>query len=251
MFRAFPDTPALSLAPPATRSAAARFRTLHLWVPLGSALLAIAWLQSGLDRQLADALVRLEGGTWAWRHAPWLEAGLHRTGRALSIGAWLALAAAGVATLRGPRTPLRSAIGYVLASVALGTLAVSALKAVTAVDCPWDLLRYGGTRPWHGLLDVHPGAWPRGRCFPAGHASAGYAWLALYFAAMERAPRLRRLALATALGTGLLFGLSQQLRGAHFASHDVASALVCWLVALGVWAAWPWHRAATAQGGGA
>ena len=34
----------------------------------------------------------------------------------------------------------------------------------------------------------------------------------------------------------MLFGFSQQLRGAHFLSHDVWSAAICWLTALGVYA---------------
>ncbi len=223
----------------------ARFQRLHLWVPLGGALLLIALLQAGGDRTLADALVRLEGGAWTWRHAPWLELGVHRAGRATSIGAWLALAVGFAATIRREACHRWHApTGYVLVSVLLATLAVSTLKAVTNVDCPWDLVRYGGDHRWIGLFDARPGEWSRARCFPAGHASAGYAWLSLYFAALQSAPRLRWVALGTALAAGLVFGLGQQLRGAHFASHDVASALVCWLVALGLWRAWPWSPGA-------
>ena len=39
----------------------------------------------------------------------------------------------------------------------------------------------------------------RGRCFPAGHASAGYAWVALYFFFLAAAPRWRWLGLSTGL----------------------------------------------------
>jgi membrane-associated PAP2 superfamily phosphatase len=38
-------------------------------------------------------------------------------------------------------------------------------------------------------------------------------------------------------GTGMVFGLSQQLRGAHFLSHDLWTAALCWLVAVAVHAA--------------
>jgi membrane-associated PAP2 superfamily phosphatase len=34
------------------------------------------------------------------------------------------------------------------------------------------------------------------------------------------------------LGTGVVFGLAQQSRGAHFVSHDVASAALVWLTCL-------------------
>lgn len=223
-----------------------RFRATHLWLPLCAGLALVAVLQAGADQALADLLFRIEGGRWAWRDAPWLELGVHRVGRGLSTAAWLALALAWC-TLPRRHTRLRQAMAYVLAAVALGTLAVSVMKALTGVDCPWDLARYGGTRVWHGLLEATAGQ-PRGRCFPAGHASAGYAWLALYFAARQVAPQRARGALLLALGAGLAFGIGQQLRGAHFASHDVASALACWLVSLALWRAWPWARAPGMRG---
>ena len=40
--------------------------------------------------------------------------------------------------------------------------------------------------------------------------------------------------LAIGLLAGMVFGLAQQLRGAHFLSHDVASLAVCWGVACAV-----------------
>ena len=38
--------------------------------------------------------------------------------------------------------------------------------------------------------------------------------------------------MASALVIGLVFGIAQQLRGAHFLSHDLWALMVCWLVAL-------------------
>ena len=75
---------------------------------------------------------------------------------------------------------------------------------------------------------------PPGRCFPAGHASAGYAWLALFFFFTAVKPACRRWGLAIGIGLGLLFGIAQQLRGAHFLSHDVFTAMICWSIALGL-----------------
>lgn len=72
-------------------------------------------------------------------------------------------------------------------------------------------------------------------CFPAGHASAGYAWLCLYYFALLWRPSWRWAGLWIGLGAGLVFGISQQLRGAHFLSHDVATALICWLLSLGLY----------------
>ena len=76
-------------------------------------------------------------------------------------------------------------------------------------------------------------AWPRAQCFPAGHSSGGYAWVALYFVL---AGRRRWAGLAIGLGLGLAFGATQWARGMHFPSHDVVSAAVAWAVALGAYA---------------
>src|SRR3546814_13809021 len=56
-------------------------------------------------------------------------------------------------------------------------------------------------------------------------------------------PQWRWKGLVAGLCAGLVFGVSQQLRGAHFASHDAWTLLVCWLVALLL------HRALLARGG--
>ncbi|RYE95440.1 MAG: hypothetical protein EOO41_05650, partial [Methanobacteriota archaeon] len=72
-------------------------------------------------------------------------------------------------------------------------------------------------------------------CFPAGHASAGYAWVALYFCALALRPAWRMPALWMGIAAGLLFGIAQQLRGAHFLSHDLWSLAVCWGTALALY----------------
>ena len=52
-----------------------------------------------------------------------------------------------------------------------------------------------------------------------------------YFALRERCPAAARTWLAAALGAGLLLGLAQQMRGAHFMSHTLWTAWICWTVA--------------------
>jgi membrane-associated PAP2 superfamily phosphatase len=73
---------------------------------------------------------------------------------------------------------------------------------------------------------------PHARCFPSAHASSGYSLLALYFLWLERSRRRARLGLLAGIGMGLLFGIAQQARGAHFLSHDVWSAMMVWLTCL-------------------
>jgi len=117
------------------------------------------------------------------------------------------------------------------------------------MDCPWDLLRYGGGKVYYGLFTRRPPGMGSAGCFPAGHASAGYAWVALYFFFLHARPRLRWWGLATGLLAGLVFGIAQQLRGAHFLSHDVWALMVCWLVALALYRGMLVPRASTALQG--
>ena len=72
-----------------------------------------------------------------------------------------------------------------------------------------------------------------GHCFPAGHASAAFAYLAGWFVlrrSVARAVAMRWL--AAALAAGLLLGLAQQVRGAHYMSHTLWTAWICWTVGL-------------------
>ncbi len=218
-------------------TAGGRFLLFHLWLPLLLALAASAVLMGvGVDRWLADWLFRAEGGHWALKDA-WLTSTLiHRGGKTASTLAGLAVIALCAWSWRRPawRTYRRPLL-YLALAVAASTLLVSVLKSLIHMDCPWDLARYGGTREFIGLLQSRPASMPASQCFPAGHASAGYAWVALYFAALAACPRWRWIGLDIGLGAGMLFGISQQLRGAHFLSHDVWTLATCWLVALGLY----------------
>jgi len=193
----------------------------------------VVWTLAHGDLWLADRLYAWEGHAWALRHA-WLnEKLIHVAGRELSTAAWLAVLAAWlVARFRPSWAHLRRPLLYLLAATALSTLLVAWIKSWSNVDCPWDLVRYGGARPYIGLFELRPTGLGRGVCFPAGHAGGGYTWLALYFFLLAVNPRLRWLGLGVGLGAGLLFGISQQLRGAHFLSHDIAAVAICWICAV-------------------
>jgi membrane-associated PAP2 superfamily phosphatase len=104
------------------------------------------------------------------------------------------------------------------------------LKTITNVDCPWDLLPFGGKFPYEHLFADRPDGLRHARCFPAAHASSGYSLMALYFLARERSVRLARRGLIVGIAAGLVFGFAQQSRGAHFLSHDLCSAMLAWLV---------------------
>jgi len=131
-----------------------------------------------------------------------------------------------------------NAHGQLLASVLLSLAGVAALKQLLPIDCPWDLLSYGGSQQFVGLFSPWPANRAPNACFPAGHASVGYAWLGLYFYCRQLLPRLALPALMLSSVLGLVLGINQQLRGAHFISHDIATAAWCWSMAC-LTAYWP------------
>ncbi|MCB1670821.1 MAG: phosphatase PAP2 family protein [Gammaproteobacteria bacterium] len=213
------------------------FLRWHLYLPvtvLSLALLVVAW--SGLDLKLADLIYHLSGDQWSLRFA-WLTNGvIHEAGRSVVslaalvlLGLWLASFL--VPALRSGREGWQ----FVLIASLLAALAINVLKRVTHMDCPWDLLRYGGEEPYFSLFSRLPPGKDPGVCFPAGHASAGWSWLALYYWALEYRSRLRKPLLGLVLTVGFVFGFSQQLRGAHFISHDLWTLLICWTLITGVY----------------
>jgi len=226
----------VALSPASAATASPGFLRGHLWLPLGATLLASAVLMgAGGDQWLADRLYRLEGQQWALQNA-WLTTHLiHQAGKwASSAAALLAIVLCGHAWRTERAAGWRWPLLYLVLAVALGTGVVSLLKSLTNMDCPWDLARYGGTREFIGLFATRPPGMPRGVCFPGGHSSAGFAWISLYFVALMMRPAWRWRGLAVGLLAGGVFGFSQQLRGAHFLSHDLWTLATCWTVSLGL-----------------
>lgn len=218
-----------------------RFARAHLWWPvLGMSLIIAICGATGADFWLADHLYAGQGNRWALKQAFLTEDVIHIAGRNLSLLAWLSVLTAYVFSIhRDDWSHLRRPLAYLLLATLAGSVLVAWTKSWSNVDCPWDLLKYGGERPYIDLFSQRPEGLSRGRCFPSGHASGGYAWLALYFFLLAARPSLRWWGLATGLALGLIFGISQQLRGAHFLSHDLWTATICWAssaaLSLGFW----------------
>lgn len=223
--------PALPEAAPPAAPAPAGLRTLLLWSLAWLAAL-LAWDASGLDLPMASLFGGPEG--FALR-SHWLLADvLHEGGR---IAAWAVVLAlcVGVWWPRGPlrRIPPGRRLQLALGALA-AVLAVSALKSMSTTSCPQELALFGRTARymshWHWPPGLTDGG--SGHCFPAGHASAGFAFIAGWFAFRHHDRRQAWAWLGGALLAGLVLGLGQQVRGAHFMSHTLWSAYVCWCVAL-------------------
>lgn len=215
-----------------------RFWWSHACTPLCvfavlATVLCLTWTDVAIARAFFfDA----EQGRWLGAGNWWVDFFLHTGGRwavrflvLTSACFWIA---SGIdPCLRATRRPA----AYFAASVLLSVAVVGLLKTLTNVDCPWDLEVFGGRYPLIRLFADRPDELPQGRCFPAAHASSGYALMALYFVFRERSNLLAKLGLVSGAVTGLMFGLAQQSRGAHFISHDLWSAIITWLVALTVY----------------
>lgn len=214
-----------------------RFYRAHLLLPLLIfVVLSIALMGLHGDQWIAGHLYAWEGHAWRLQDDPILQGVLHSKARNFVKLCWYVLLAMwllSLAPLRVART-LRWPLLYLVLSTIVSTAIVGWMKTWTTMDCPWDLAAYGGHDAYVGLFQARPAGYPMGECFPAGHASAGYCWLALYFFFLYFSPRLRWLGLAVGTSLGVLFGLVQQLRGAHFMSHDLWTAMISWGVALGL-----------------
>jgi membrane-associated PAP2 superfamily phosphatase len=191
-----------------------------------------------LDEHIARAVFfDSASAQWLGGHS-WVINELLHTGGRWAIRAIVAIALAfwGATFVKSDWREFRRPAAFFTVSAVLSMGLVGLLKNVTNVDCPWDLVPFGGRFPYVELFADRPDALRAAHCFPAAHASSGYALLALYFVFRERYARLAQLGLAVGLLTGLTFGLVQQARGAHFVSHDVWSAFLVWTITLSVYA---------------
>jgi membrane-associated PAP2 superfamily phosphatase len=210
----------------------------HVWWPFLVMTAAFAALEiGGFDRAIANALYYDPARGWlgAGRGAWWAHKLIHTDGknlvRALAAAALLAWA---LSFAWKPLAAWRREALFVFLGMIAVTALVGLLKVVTNVDCPWDLVGFGGDRPYVALFADRPNYLPQARCFPGAHSSSGFAVLAVYFALRDRARRASHVALGFGIALGVTFAIGQEARGAHFLSHDLASAAIAWgvLVAL-------------------
>lgn len=206
----------------------------HLLLPLAAALgLSVILIPLRGDFWVADKFYALQGNAWALKSNRLVEYLLHIGGRTVSAIAWgLVVVAYLKCRIAARFSKWRRPLAYLALATLLALVAVVAVKRMSGMDCPWDLTRYGGDRVFVSLFERRPEKMPGAACFPAAHASAGYAWVTLYFFFLITRPRLRWIGISSALATGAVLGFVQQLRGAHFVSHDVWALIICWLVAL-------------------
>jgi len=112
-------------------------------------------------------------------------------------------------------------------------LLVGALKAVSNTPCPKNIEYFGGNYPDIKVFDSYPKEFiqkDKIKCWPAGHASGGFALMALFFLFKKRKNQI--LGLTFALTIGWSMGIYKMLIGDHFLSHTIITMLLAWLIIL-------------------
>lgn len=121
---------------------------------------------------------------------------------------------------------------YFAAMLLIIAALVGLLKSISHEPCPVATTLFGGKLPyvlWY--VDAWPQGLKSGKCFPAGHASAGFALFAMYFMLRDHAPRAARWSLLAPLFIGGFMAHAQHMRGQHFLSQSFATAAIAWGVA--------------------
>jgi len=126
----------------------------------------------------------------------------------------------------------RSGLRILILSLILVPASISGLKQVSNIACPRDLIEFGGNIPYAGFFMAQPADTKvrvsHQRCFPAGHASGGFALLALSF--LFGSKRNRKIAIWVAMAIGWTMGGYKMLIGDHFLSHTLTTMLLAWLI---------------------
>lgn len=198
------------------------------WTVVTFALISV-WDLLGQDLALARVFGTASGfplrDHWLWSSV--LHQGARRVAWTLQFGLLLAVWWP-VGVLRV--LTKRQRVAMLIASM-LSLVVVSMLKTSSQTSCPWDLAQFGGNALYISHWNWGAADGGVGRCFPAGHASAAFCFLPGYFWLRDKAPRAANIWLALTLVAGSTIGLAQQVRGAHYLSHNLWTAWLCWVVA--------------------
>ncbi|WP_422404042.1 phosphatase PAP2 family protein [Pseudomonas sp. GZD-209] len=207
---------------------------LYLGIPFVTivALILLEW--TSIDMDLANLFFDRAAGEFIGRHSYLLETILHDRVKQVVIALSLVAVAAFIASFFWQRLfGWRRELGCLVLALSLSTAFVTPLKQLTQVQCPWSLSQFGGSETYSKLLEPRPATDKAGLCWPGGHAATGFCLFALFFVLRDRRPRLAKAALGLAFVAGSVLSVGRMMQGAHFLSHNIWTAVLCWLIGLG------------------
>jgi len=129
----------------------------------------------------------------------------------------------------------RKGILIVVLSAIFVPLITGGLKKFTNVPCPKNEIHYGGIYPETKLWEHYPSTFKQTKrieCWPAGHASGGFALLSLFF--LFKSKKRKKMAVMGALIIGWSMGYYKMLIGDHFLSHTIVVMIMAWLIVLSI-----------------
>lgn len=124
----------------------------------------------------------------------------------------------------------------ILLSSIIVPLSIGSLKAVTNMPCPKNIQHFNGKYPDVNVFECYPQEFKEKnpdckiKCWPAGHASGGFALLSLFF--LFKSQKNQKRAVIIALSVGFSMGIYKMLIGDHFFSHTIITMLIAWLIIL-------------------
>ncbi len=205
------------------------------WILVPAVVAAVALVlaqATDLDRAVVRLFYDTRSASFPLRANFWLDVVMHHWAKYAVGAVWFIAVAACALSRRVPALrPERRALVLLALALTLAPSGVTLAKATSARHCPWDMAEFGGDLPHTPLLEPPPRSARPGRCFPAGHASTGFALMAFYFAAYAAGRRrMARRLLALGVCAGIVLGTGRVMQGAHFPSHVVGSGLLCWTI---------------------
>jgi membrane-associated PAP2 superfamily phosphatase len=217
-----------------------RFFFFHLWFPLGLfAALVLLFETTDLDLRLSDLFFDSNQHLFFWKNTWWATSLIHSGGKLFVAGVWVSLLFCLVVSFLRWSLPRlrawRAALLFLVLGMISGPATVGCLKLFVNRPYPEHIKRYGGPLEYTKIFQGAPPTNRHYKGFPAGHASAGYGLMGLYFVFREKRPRLAPWGLVFGLALGTLFAFGQHVRGLHYASHNVWSAAICWFEALALY----------------
>lgn len=192
--------------------------------------LALTWDLTAWDFPAMQALGTETG--FPLRHNFWLEVVLHDGARQATRLLILGVLALSLRPLAQRVAPGLALPWWALVGLLVCLFTVGLIKRYSATSCPWELATFDGVATYvsHWNWGLRDGG--AGRCFPGGHASAAFAFwpvaLAWMHSTAPRTQRLGRWLWWIVLVLGVLLGVVQTLRGAHYPSHTLWTAALCW-----------------------
>lgn len=118
-------------------------------------------------------------------------------------------------------------LGYLALSLISTPTLVAIIKTLTHTPCPAYLSLFGGTLPYLSIIQNIQTHFPA-KCFPAAHASTGFALYAFAFLPKLKHHRIMMISAVSILAW--IMGIYKMAIGDHFLSHTVVSMCLAWSI---------------------